>query len=95
VRGGLFPRRRRGCGAGNLRRQGFVGCIVVTGLALGSETDALSYLTARYFGMRAYGEIATLFAVGIAVGNGLGPFAISRLREASGGYEAPFLVVAG
>jgi predicted MFS family arabinose efflux permease len=69
-------------------------CIIVTGLALGSEVDALSYLAARYFGMRAYGEIATLFAVGIAVGNGIGPFAISRLREASGGYEAPFLVVA-
>jgi predicted MFS family arabinose efflux permease len=70
-------------------------CIIVTGLALGSEVDALSYLAARYFGMRAYGEIATLFAVGIAVGNGIGPFAISRLREASGGYETPFLVVAG
>jgi MFS family permease len=69
-------------------------CIVATGLALGSETDALSYLTARYFGMKAYGEIATLFAVGIAVGNGIGPYAISRLREASGGYEVPFLVVA-
>ena len=70
-------------------------CFIVTGLALGSETDALSYLVARYFGMRAYGEIATLFAVGIAVGNGIGPFAISRLRELSGGYETPFLVVAG
>jgi MFS family permease len=70
-------------------------CIVVTGLALGSETDALSYLTARYFGMRCYGEIATLFAVGLAVGNGIGPFAVSRLRELSGGYEAPFLIVAG
>jgi predicted MFS family arabinose efflux permease len=69
-------------------------CIVVTGLALGSETDALSYLTARYFGMRAYGEIATLFAVGIAIGNGVGPYAISRLCEVSGGYETPFLVVA-
>jgi predicted MFS family arabinose efflux permease len=69
-------------------------CIIVTGLALGSETDALSYLTARYFGMRAYGEIATLFAVGIAIGNGVGPYAISRLRETSGGYEVPFLVVA-
>ena len=69
-------------------------CVIVTGLALGSETDALSYLTARYFGMRAYGEIATLFAVGIAIGNGIGPFAISRLRETSGGYEVPFLVVA-
>ena len=69
-------------------------CIIVTGLALGSEVDALGYLAARYFGMRAYGEIATLFAVGIAVGNGIGPFAISRLREASGGYEVPFLVVA-
>jgi hypothetical protein len=44
--------------------------------------------------MRAYGEIATLFAVGIAVGNGIGPYAISRLRETSGGYEVPFLVVA-
>lgn len=70
------------------------GCIILTGLALGSETDALSYLTARYFGMRAYGEIATLFAVGIAIGNGVGPYAISRLREISGGYEVPFLVVA-
>jgi MFS family permease len=69
-------------------------CIIVTGLALGSETDALSYLTARYFGMRAYGEIATLFAVGIAIGNGVGPYAISRLCETSGGYEVPFLVVA-
>lgn len=70
-------------------------CIVVIGLALGSETDALGYLTARYFGMRSYGEIATLFAVGMAVGNGIGPFAVSRLRELSGGYETPFLVVAG
>jgi predicted MFS family arabinose efflux permease len=70
-------------------------CIVVTGLALGSETDALSYLTARYFGMRAYGEIATLFAVGLAIGNGIGPFAVSRLRELSGGYAAPFLIVSG
>lgn len=69
-------------------------CIVVTGLALGSETDALSYLTARYFGMKAYGEIATLFAVGLAIGNGIGPFAVSRLHELSGGYETPFLVVA-
>jgi predicted MFS family arabinose efflux permease len=69
-------------------------CIVVTGVALGSEVDALGYLAARYFGMRAYGEIATLFAVGIAIGNGIGPFAISGLREVSGGYELPFLVVA-
>lgn len=69
-------------------------CIIVTGVALGSETDALGYLVARYFGMRAYGEIATLFAVGIAIGNGIGPFAISRLREFSGGYEVPFLFVA-
>jgi MFS transporter, OFA family, oxalate/formate antiporter len=68
--------------------------IIITGLALGSETDALGYLTVRYFGMRAYGEIATLFAVGLAIGNGIGPFAISRLRELSGGYEIPFLVVA-
>jgi len=70
-------------------------CIVVAGLALGSETDALGYLTARYFGMRAYGEIATLFAVGLAIGNGIGPFAVSRLRELSGGYAVPFLVVSG
>jgi predicted MFS family arabinose efflux permease len=70
-------------------------CIVVIGLALGSETDALGYLTARYFGMRSYGEISTLFAVGMAVGNGVGPFAVSRLRELSGGYETPFLIVAG
>jgi hypothetical protein len=56
--------------------------------------ECLEYLTARYFGMRAYGEIATLFAVGIAIGNGIGPYAISRLRELSGGYETPFLVVA-
>jgi MFS family permease len=69
-------------------------CIVVIGLALGSETDALGYLTVRYFGMRAYGEIATLFAVGLAIGNGIGPFAVSRLHELSGGYAAPFLVVA-
>lgn len=69
-------------------------CIIMTGLALGSEVDALGYLAARYFGMRAYGEIATLFAVGIALGNAIGPFAISSLREASGGYEIPFLVVA-
>lgn len=69
-------------------------CIVVIGLALGSETDALGYLTARYFGMRAYGEIATLFAVGLAIGNGIGPFAVNRLHELSGGYAVPFFVVA-
>lgn len=67
--------------------------IAAIGLSLGSEVSALGYITARYFGLRAYGTIFALLAVLNNLGGGLGPFAVSLAREATGGYEAPFLIL--
>jgi len=69
-------------------------CVVAVGLSLGSEVSALGYITARYFGLRAYGQIFAALAILNNLGGGLGPFAISRARELTGSYALPFMILA-
>ncbi|GAA1394768.1 MFS transporter [Pseudonocardia kongjuensis] len=56
------------------------------GLALGAEIDFMSYLTARYFGMRLYGRMIGVFYGFFLLGIGSSPLLISTLRDLTGTY---------
>lgn len=63
-------------------------CALLIGLALGAEGDAIGYLTARYFGMAAYGRTYGVLYGVYAFGLGLSPVLISRLQSLSHSYES-------
>ncbi len=51
-----------------------LGALVLAGIATGAEFDLLAFLTARYFGLRAYGRIYGALFVAFAAGAGaVGP----------------------
>jgi MFS family permease len=68
---------------------GWLGAVAI-GLSIGAELDLIGYLTARYFGMRAYGRIYGLLYAAVLVGSALSPLAYGRVADLTGGY-APAL----
>lgn len=63
----------------------FLGALGI-GLSFGAEVDLVGYLTARYFGMRAYGRIyGVLYAVVLA-GTALSPLAYGLVVDATRSY---------
>lgn len=61
---------------------------VLLGMAAGAEIDLLAYLTAMHFGQRNYGAIYGWQYSVFALGYGLSPFALGKMRDASGDYGA-------
>lgn len=55
--------------------------IFLVGFALGIEYDAVAYITARYFGLRAYSAIYSVFYVSFSIGAGLGPMVFGLIRD--------------
>lgn len=72
--------------------QGAVGgeavlCAGLIGLGVGAEVDLISYLTARYFGLRAFGEIyGYLFGV-FCLGTAIGPLVMGIGQAMLGSYD--------
>lgn len=68
---------------------------VLIGFALGAEGDLVSYLVARYFGLRAYGAIYgcqyTAFLLGVAGG----PVIAGVLYDVHGNYIAALIAAGG
>lgn len=64
---------------------GWLGAVAI-GLSIGAELDLIGYLTARYFGMRAYGRIYGLLYAAVLVGSSLSPLAYGRVSDLTGGY---------
>lgn len=62
-----------------------VACI---GLAAGSEVDLVPYLTAQYFGLRAYGKIYSWMFVAFYAGVAVGPLMLGRVYDRDGHYAA-------
>jgi MFS family permease len=61
--------------------------VALVGLAFGSEIDVSGYMTARYFGTRAYGAIYG-WQYGLFIGGGvLSPVFYGYVRDRFGGYE--------
>ena len=60
---------------------------VLVGVGLGAEVDLIAFLSSRYFGMRAFGEIyGYLFAL-FMLGAGAGPFAMGVSYDVTGSYQ--------
>ena len=64
------------------------------GLALGSETNVVAYLSTRYFGMRSYGVLFGVIVSLISLGAGVGPFFSSAVYDITGNYNIVMGVVA-
>jgi predicted MFS family arabinose efflux permease len=71
-----------------------VAAIAVMGFSHGAEIDCIGYLTVGYFGLKCYGEIFGLIVVATVLGSALGPLAFGFMRDASGAYSLPYLVMA-
>jgi len=67
---------------------------ILLGMAAGAEIDLLAYLTALHFGQRHYGAIYGWQYSIFALGYGLSPFAMGKLRDAAGDYGAALTVSA-
>lgn len=65
---------------------------LANGLLLGAEYDVMSFLAARYFGLRLYGRVFGLLTSATAVAAGLSPLIIGSLFDVTGGYS-PALVM--
>jgi predicted MFS family arabinose efflux permease len=65
--------------------------VVVLGLSLGVELDAVAYLVGRHFGMRNYGTLFGTIAGLLALATGLGPVLLNLVYDATGGYTLVLL----
>ena len=65
------------------------------GFSLGAEVDLISYLTARYFGMTAYGLLYSLIYAFFIVGASVGPVLAGKIFDMTGNYSLAIWTVIG
>lgn len=61
--------------------------MLLLGLALGTEVDACSYLSARHFGMRAFGSLFGTINGFVVFGTGIAPVAANYVYDLAGSYD--------
>jgi MFS family permease len=64
----------------------FAGAFLV-GLGLGAEVDIIAYLTSRYFGLRAFGQIYSWAFAAFALAGALGPLLMGASFDRTGSYH--------
>lgn len=69
--------------------------IALIGLTAGLEYDMLSYLVARYVGVRHYGAIYSVLFGLFAIGAGGGPALLGRAYDLAGSYSVGLTICAG
>lgn len=62
--------------------------VIVLGLSLGVELDAVAYLVGRHFGMRNYGTLFGTIAGLLALATGLGPYLLNLAYDMTSAYTA-------
>src|SRR5690606_2908305 len=65
------------------------------GLATGSEISEISYLIARYFGLKAFGLLNGIMFAAFQVGSGIGAYAMGAWYDAAGNYIGALWIVTG
>jgi MFS family permease len=65
----------------------YLGAFLV-GLGMGAEVDIIAYLTSRYFGLRAFGEIYGYAFASYALAGALGPWLMGLGFDRTGSYRA-------
>lgn len=61
--------------------------VLVLGLSLGVELDAVAYLSTRHFGMRNFGLLFGTISGMLALATGLGPLLVSLVYDNTGSYQ--------
>lgn len=64
------------------------------GFSAGAELDLLSFLAARYFGLRHYAKIYSILYAGLAICSGVAPMLFARVYDVTNNYDFGFLVAA-
>lgn len=64
------------------------------GLSSGAETDAIAYMTSRYFGMKHYGRIFGMLYVPYAIGASVSPLLYGTIRDQTGNYDLMLMIAA-
>jgi len=74
-----------------------VACVAAAmlGFAAGAELDLMSFLAAKYFGLKHYPQIYAVLYSALALASGLAPMLFARVFDVTGSYEIGFLVGAG
>lgn len=65
--------------------------VALLGFAIGAEVDLIAFLSAGYFGLRAYGQVYGALYTMFAMGSAVGPPLVGWLRDRTGDYAIPFL----
>lgn len=65
----------------------------IIGLSLGSELDALTFLSMRYFGLRSFGKLYGGLLVAVSIGTAAGPLVAGAVFDHFGSYDV-FLMLA-
>ena len=60
---------------------------VATGLANGAEIDLIGFMTARYFGLRAFGQIYGILYAVYVVGASVSVWLYGRVFDLTGSYD--------
>lgn len=69
---------------------------ILMGVATGAETDLLAYLSSRYYGMRAFGQIYGGLFLAFMIGSAIGPYVLGFGYDTWGNYDATLtMCVAG
>jgi MFS family permease len=63
------------------------------GIGFGAESDLMPYLTARYFGLKSFGEIYGWIFGAFAFGAVLGPFLMGWVFDTTGSYQLALLIL--
>jgi len=82
---GLIALARGGDGAA------LMGAVAI-GLSVGAEIDLIGYLTARYFGLRAYGRIYGFLYAACLVGSAISPLFYGWVYASTGTYGGSLIV---
>jgi predicted MFS family arabinose efflux permease len=74
---------------------GTVIAVAACGVAAGAELEQVSFMTARYFGLKAYGRIYAAQFILFQLAVGLGPMVAGRIFDNSGSYLMALHLCAG
>jgi predicted MFS family arabinose efflux permease len=61
--------------------------VMILGLSMGAELDAVAYLTTRHFGLRSFGVLFGTIGGLQALATGLGPLLINAIYDATRSYD--------
>ncbi len=75
----------------------FIACVAAAmlGFAAGAELDLMSFLAAKYFGLKHYPQIYAVLYSALALASGIAPMLFARVFDVTGSYEIGFFVGAG